>query len=202
MPITLDEVSKEVRLDLPDLPAPVERSIKEEVAEFIISSVLEYVNDGRSPVTGQQFKQLSKDYADEEKGGRRTPNLDLEGDMLNSLTWKNTENGIKVGIFDESQTPKAYNHNVGDTLPKRQFIPNGRQRFVGIIEDGVNQIIKERLREEVRGEFEPRRAPRRSPSQPVTAEPAPVSTQGVPFNIFSDEDTITNIVRGVLRGES
>jgi hypothetical protein len=200
MPITLDEVSKEIKLDLPDLPKSVERSIKEEVAEFVITSVLEYVGDGRSPVTGQQFKQLSKDYADEEKGGRRSPNLDLEGDMLNSLTWKSTKAGISVGIFDSSQTPKAFNHNTGDTLPKRQFIPTPRQSFVGNIEEGVRRLVNERLGDVATERFVERTEPRRAPTENSSAVRSTIANTTA-FEAILGEDTITQIVRDILGRE-
>ena len=121
MPITLDQVTKEIDLKLPDsLPDAIKSDIKAEVGDFVLVSILDYVGDGKSPVSGRAFKALDKEYAEREKGGRTLPNLELEGDMLRSLEFKPTDKGIEIGIFDSSQTPKAFNHNTGDTLPKRQ----------------------------------------------------------------------------------
>ena len=45
--------------------------------------------------------------------------------MLNALDVKTLKNSVKVQILgDSTQKKKAYNHNIGDTLPKRQFIPD------------------------------------------------------------------------------
>ena len=47
----------------------------------------------------------------------------LEGDMLDSMSRVRDEerrNTVKIAI-GESEVPKAYNHQKGDTLPKRTF---------------------------------------------------------------------------------
>lgn len=164
-------MTKEVNLDLPStLPKSVADDIKKEVGDFVVTSILDYVGQGKSPVTGRSFKQLSEEYADDKKGGRREPNLDLEGDMLNSLKAELTPKGIEVGIFDGSQAPKAYNHCVGDTLPKRQFIPEPKQRFVGDIEKGIAEIVARGVMENDRGSFQAREEPRRTPSDERSGE--------------------------------
>ena len=42
------------------------------------------------------------------------------------------------------QIPKAYNHNVGDTLPQRQFMPDEElgELFTDEIMEGVIKILK------------------------------------------------------------
>lgn len=199
MAITKDEVSKEIKLDLPsNLPADVKADIQAEVGEFLVESILDYVGDGRSPVTGQQFKQLSKAYADEEKGGRRTPNLDLEGDMLNSLTFKPTKSGVEVGIYDDSQAIKAYGHITGfeghpwleGVAPARPFIPGTKGNFAGKIMEGVQEIVNKRLAEEP--EFqETRMEPRRSP----------LDDEDLPDRVVSSQSAFDRLIRGLLDGE-
>jgi hypothetical protein len=166
MPITQDQVTKEIDLQIPDvIPEGVANEIKRDVGDYVTVAILDYVGQGQSPVRGgKKFKQLSKDYADDEKGGRREPNLELNGDMLGALTYKTTDKGIEVGIFDSSQAPKAYNHNVGDTLPKRAFIPQPKESFVGEIEKGIRELVNKRIVESALGEFEPRPQPRSTPS--------------------------------------
>lgn len=145
MPITQDEVSKEIKLNIPDdVPEKLAEDIKKEVGDFIIESILSSVADSVSPVDGGKFeKKLSKAYAEET--GKTFANLDLNGDMLNSLVSRVTDKGVEVGIFDSSQTPKAFNHNTGDTLPQRQFIPSARQKFDADIMAGVNEIVQSRV---------------------------------------------------------
>jgi hypothetical protein len=54
-------------------------------------------------------------------------------------------NKIKVGIFDKKQAVKSYNHNVGDTLPRRPFIPNAKESYDRNIMKGIDDLIQEVL---------------------------------------------------------
>lgn len=200
MAITKDEVSKEIKLNLPaNLADEVADDIKAEVGEFLVESILDYVGDGRSPVTGQQFKQLSKPYADDEKGGRRTPNLDLEGDMLNSLIFKPTKNGVEVGIYDDDQAIKAFGHITGfeghpwldGVAPARPFIPGTKADFTGKIMEGVQQIVDKRLAEEEPEFQETRVEPRRSP----------LEDEDLPSRVVSSQSAFDRLIRGLFDGE-
>lgn len=149
MAITQDEVSYDFFLPediLEDLSEDKRQALIDEVGEYLLDSILDYVGEAKTPVKGGKFKAtLNQAYADREKAGDNAANLDLNGDMLNALEIKaDYESGkITIGIFDEGQTPKAYNHNVGDTLPKRQFIPDEGQSFKPEILKGVRRIIQE-----------------------------------------------------------
>lgn len=129
------------------------REILENVGEYIVQSILDYVGDGKSPVKGvRAFKKLSESYAEDEKAGDRLPNLDLNGDMLGSLTYEITDRGVRVGIFDEDQAAKSYGHNTGfkghPTLegkaPKRQFLPTkSGETLKSEIIAGIRDIVQE-----------------------------------------------------------
>ena len=125
---------------------------KEEIAEFVIDSILDSVGEGKSPVKGGRWKKsLSSEYLKVKKGFSSSgiANMELTGDMLDSLISKSKANSIEVGIFSKKEAPKAFNHNTGDTLPKRQFIPTERQKFDKDIEDGIKDILKDHERAEV-----------------------------------------------------
>jgi hypothetical protein len=148
--ISKDETSFELDLGeiLGDLPRSRRKEALTDVGEFLVESVLDYLGQGKSPVSGvRSFKQLNKSYAEKEKEGDRLPNLDLHGDMLNALTFKVKGSKVIIGIFDEDQAIKSYNHNVGDTLPKRQFIPDESQTFKPDIMRNVEKILEEYLDE-------------------------------------------------------
>ncbi len=131
-------------LDLSRVPANQRTSVKNEVGEFIVDQILSSVSNAKSPVEGKGlFKSLSKQYADNQKGGNRKANLELEGDMLDSLEFKTTTAGVDIGIFEKDEAIKAFNHNTGDTLPQRQFIPDTTESFSKGIQAGVNSIIKD-----------------------------------------------------------
>jgi len=114
----------------------------------------------RSPVLGGEFKKtLSKGYAKkkQELVGSKDANLELFGDMLDSLTFKNTRDGIEIGIFNKKQAQKADNHNKfspeskATKVPPRQFIPNAdeNQNFKRAIQNEVVNIIREYVKEDV-----------------------------------------------------
>lgn len=140
-----DKVTWTLTLDeLAGLPGEIKRAVLDEVGEYLVTSVLDYVSESRSPVSGGKFKaKLSKDYAERE--GKDSANLDLTGSMLDSLTYRIRGNSVEVGVFDSDEAPKAYNHNVGDTLPQRQFIPLENQEFKGEIMAGIDEVIEEIL---------------------------------------------------------
>jgi hypothetical protein len=140
--------------DIPDLdkvPKSLRSELVNEVGDYLVQSILDYVGEAKSPVSGGKYKsKLNPNYAKAMKGGDTLANLDLNGDMLNALTFKAdiSSGKITVGIFDEEQAIKSYNHNKGDTLPKRQFIPEEDQKLKSEIIRGVNRIISEYLEEE------------------------------------------------------
>lgn len=184
--------------------------IKDEVGDFVTTSILDYVGEGKSPVTGRSFPKLSKAYANEEKGGRTLPNLDLNGDMLNALTFKKTDSGVEVGIFDSEQAPKAYNHNVGDTLPQRQFIADPKQNFVGDIQKGINDIVNKRIVEAANDESTDRQDARTTPSdfgdtedvQDVTVQSGNILTaDDDAFKAYLGGGSLKSLIKNILDGK-
>jgi len=69
--------------------------------------------------------------------------------MMNSLKTKNLSNGVEFKITDALQKKKLFNHNTGDTLPKRMALPDDGQdrgkekNFSPAIREGIKSIIKE-----------------------------------------------------------
>jgi phage gpG-like protein len=151
--ITKTEVWKEIRPKLPTwLDEDERKELLEEIGDYVVTSVLDYLGDGKSPVMGEgEFRALSKKYADSEKGGDRTPNLELEGDMLSALTYEADAYSVKVGIWEPEEAIKAYGHITGmkghdwleGKVPKRKLIPGAKEKFESDIEDGINTIIEE-----------------------------------------------------------
>lgn len=161
--------------------------LKNQVGEYLVTAIIDEAESGSSPVSGKAFKKLSKEYAEREKGGDTTPNLDLNGSMFDAMTFVTTDSGVEVGIFDSEEAPKAYNHNVGDTLPKRQFIPQPDQKFVGFIDKEVKRIVKDLVKDYRDENFQPQEPPRTTPN------PEPTTNVTVGFSIDS-------FVRNLLRG--
>jgi len=134
-----------------DLSKDQKERVKEEVGNFVKESILNFVGEAKSPVTGRQFKGLTKDYK-KRKGklsSAKIANLELTGDMLDSLEFEQYRDGIEIGIFDEQQAQKADNHckfsaaSKKTPLPPRKFIPTKDEKFTSRIETEVQKIIRE-----------------------------------------------------------
>jgi len=131
--------------NIDQVPSSLRGDLVNEVGDYLVQSILDYVGEAKSPVAGGKYKStLSEAYANSMKNGDKLANLDLNGDMLNALTFKtNAATGkVTVGIFDNDQAIKSYNHNVGDTLPQRQFIPGEDQLLKAEIIRGVKRILQ------------------------------------------------------------
>lgn len=142
---------KVVGVDDSELSKAKKREILDDIADLVLTSVLEYVGEGKSPVKGYgAFKQLNKDYAEKEHGGNRKAKLELSGDMLDAMHVKVKGDRLILTI-DEDQQGKADGHNnfSGDSLlPTRRFVPKGKdgetfkddilKEIKGVIEDNIN----------------------------------------------------------------
>jgi len=124
--------------NIDQVPSNLRSDLVNEVGDYLVQSILDYVGEAKSPVAGGKYKSTLSDlYAKSQKNG----------DMLNALTFKtNAATGkVTVGIFDDDQAIKSYNHNKGDTLPKRQFIPDEDQLLKAEIIRGVKRILQDYL---------------------------------------------------------
>lgn len=152
-------VKKRMNLDISDLPSDLKQQAKQEVAQLIIDSTLEYVSRGESPVGGERtWKQLSEEYANREKGGNRTPNMELSGQMLDnfrSTISDTSENWIEVGIEGGEAEDKAESHNHFSGQgknPRRRFIPDENQNYRMDIMREVKRIENAKRQEKKRRE--------------------------------------------------
>jgi len=150
MAISLSEFSFDFEVPgIDEVPEELREEALNDIGEYLLDSILDYVGSSRSPVAGGEFRaSLSPDYA--KRAGKDRADLDLTGSMLNSLEYSyDADSGtVTLGIFEEDEIPKAYNHNVGDTLPKRQFLPEEEETFKAEIIRGVGRILSEYLEED------------------------------------------------------
>jgi hypothetical protein len=114
-------------------------NIKELVADAVIEEINIYLDGSLSPVSGGPYKKFRKD--------KKPSLLYEEGELRSALDWKPTtsKTKLKIGIFDKEETPKAYNHNVGDTLPVRRFIPMEDESFKRPIISKIRSIILDEI---------------------------------------------------------
>ena len=152
MAITKTEIWKEIRPKLPSYLDEDERlELNEEIGDYVVTAMLDLLGDGKSPVTGEEFKKLSAKYADLK--GADLPNMEFEGDMLSALTYEHDAYGVKIGFWDEDQAIKAYGHTTGmkghpwldGKAPVRKIVPGAKEKFEESIEEGIRLIIEEFL---------------------------------------------------------
>ncbi len=113
--------------------------LRDQIGQAIIDKMVERTESGVD-ISDKGFKPYSTAYknSDEFKDFKNSSkvNMTLKGDMLEDVDIvSETTNTLKVGFTDDLETKKAYNHNVGDTLPKRQFF--------GIRRKDIDEIKKE-----------------------------------------------------------
>lgn len=140
--VSLDKIEQEIDLsEFIDFDFTDERSLKEAIGQAIIDKIVERTGDGIG-VNGKRLKSpYSKEYSHslEFKAAGKKPNkvnMELTGDMLASLDVLALDGSkIIVEVGDPDQIPKAYNHIVGDTVPKRNWFGITKAEISAIIED-------------------------------------------------------------------
>lgn len=145
MPINKSKVTKILDLDLDGIPKDMREDAKAEVMDFLKEQMLADLGEATSPVTGRAFKKLSKAYAEYKAGESSSviPNMELTGEMLDALEIVDKGGSkVEIGWFEDDQAVKAYNHTVGDTLPKRPLIPAPNEDFRSGIMKEIGAILE------------------------------------------------------------
>lgn len=123
-------------LDLEGMSRTAKTRAKEEAGRIIIEEIHNHLDSSTSPVEGGSFKPLKADGT--------ASLLFQEGDMRSAITFKKrTGSNIEVGIWKKKETPKAFNHTTGDTLPKREFIPRENDNFKESISTKVERAVND-----------------------------------------------------------
>lgn len=149
MPISLDEMSYTLKLDkLKEVPASKRKEAKELIGLTVKQMIVDYLDRGTSPVSGGSYqKTLSKEYKKKKlaQGKSGIADLDLEGDMLGNLkfTTSGPSDEINFKLSKKTEILKGYNHNVGDTLPQREWLPDDEVdgQFKPAIRNAIDEII-------------------------------------------------------------
>jgi hypothetical protein len=147
------ETSVDVDLGLSKLPKRVRERVADEVGNFLVETTLISIDQGKSPVSGGEFKRtLSPEYKELKKreGGTPVANLELNGDMKDQLDFEVTKDGVRIGVFGD-RAPAADGHNNlsgKSKLPRRQFLPDEGQNYKGETKREVARIIADIIAEE------------------------------------------------------
>lgn len=139
--LSLDEVSQEINLneitgvDLSNDPSLVS-TIGQEIIDYMTERTLNGKEIGGSKDLKKPYSKSYQDSIEFRAFGKSADevNMTLTGDMLGSIDIADDKpDALKIAIEGDLETKKAYNHNVGDTLPKRPFF--------GITEDELDSIL-------------------------------------------------------------
>ena len=114
------------------------KEIKALIAESVIDDIHKYLDGSNSPVSGGKFKSFKAD---------KSPSQLLDhGDMRSAIDWKDgKKDNVEIGIWDKDETPKAFNHNTGDTLPMRKFIPLEDEKFKQPIINKIKRLVLDEI---------------------------------------------------------
>jgi hypothetical protein len=143
--VTLDKIEQTIDLeelfgvDLSDNDA-----IKNAIGQVLIDQMLVRVADGagiggvklKSPYSDSYAKSVEFKAAGKSKG---KVNMNLTGDMLASVNMKADGNALTLYV-DDTQVAKAYNHIVGDTVPKRPWFGFSKDELKGIRKEFAPKI--------------------------------------------------------------
>ena len=137
-----------------EIPRGARREALEAAADYIRTAMLDYIGEGKSPVSGfGKFPGYTKNYKDFKKGesSASTVNLELSGEMLDALDARVTGSTISVNVYGDAELEgKAEGNNLGtygqaDPIrgKARRFIPVGSEKLKKDILQGVKDILKE-----------------------------------------------------------
>jgi hypothetical protein len=121
---------------------------KREFAELARDLIIDRTQSGKD-FDGQGFPAYKADYAEFKGVSRNSVDLTLFGDMLNSIDYRTTENGVEIFIDDDKQAAKAHGHITG--FEKHSIISKAKgynkkdyQRdFFGITKDEARDIAEQ-----------------------------------------------------------
>ena len=114
----------ELTVDLADefgLEIRGNNALKMEIGEAYVQEIKARAQSGNR-LGGGKMRRYTKAYAEFKGVGRDDVDLTLTSDMLESLSVIGlSDNGVIIGFNQPDQDPKAFNHDTGDTLPRRPF---------------------------------------------------------------------------------
>lgn len=131
-------------------------ALKQQIGQALIDRIIERT-ESNLDVNGKNLKPYSKEYieSDDFKAFDKSENdvnMTLTGNMLGTLDIVDTSGSkIKLGWDDATENAKAYNHNVGDTVKKRQFFGVTKSDIEMVKKEFKNEVFehKDRLQSEL-----------------------------------------------------
>jgi hypothetical protein len=146
MPTSKEEVS--FTFNTSELLEDIDDNVKEDAnfaaGEIALDAVKEYMSKQNSPVKGQRkFSALQdkkyKQYKQRLVGNKKA-NLELTGGLKDGMFVDSDQDGFTISV-DPENTEQAYNHQIGDTVLPRQFLPFDDGTFKKPIVDKIKKEL-------------------------------------------------------------
>lgn len=120
-----------------NIPKNKRREALEAAAEILKEAVLDFIGEGKSPVSGfGKFPGYTKKYKDykSELSSASNVNLELTGEMLDALSVEVSGSNLKVFVDGDSELQgKAEGNNLG-TYGNQKPLPGKARRFIPLKE--------------------------------------------------------------------
>jgi hypothetical protein len=146
--LEINEVSQTIDFDeVFDADLSDNRELRLAIGQAIIERILERTEEGRD-IHGNRFAAYDKDYVKSltfraHNKSEGEINMTLKGDMLAQIDIiEEDANAIKIGWDDDTENAKAYNHNTGDTVKKRQFFGVTAGELAQIQKEFASELVK------------------------------------------------------------
>ena len=134
--------------DLKGLSRDQKQAALQEVGEFLVEQTLVNAAESASIVKGEKIPALSsKPYKLKKRDevGNATANLELSGEMLDSVDYKPSVNSLTIGVYgDAALRADGHNNFSGkSSLPKRRIFPGEGQEYKSDVQKEIKRIISD-----------------------------------------------------------
>lgn len=119
-----------------------------EIGEFLVEQTLVNAAEGASIVKGESIPALtSKPYKLKKRDevGNAKANLELSGEMLDSVDFRSSGTSITIGVYGEAALRADGHNNFSgkSSLPKRRIFPDEGQQYKSGVLKEISRIVSD-----------------------------------------------------------
>lgn len=128
--------------EMKNLKGSKRQEAKIAAGEIVVSEILKYLDNAKTPVSGGSYVSKKKD-------GEKADLLE-KGDLWSSVTFETYRDGVDYGVFDSDEAPKAMGHQTG--YKGHPNIPNGKyiRQFVAEKDQSLKRDILTKIRSAIK----------------------------------------------------
>jgi len=123
MKITITKKKTQQKVNLKTLLGETPTEAQKDAFVSLASATIENRTLNGKDINNRKFTKYSKAYAAKKGVTRSSVDMFLEGDMLDDIDNKidETRDTVTYGMVSSGEKLKSHNHNLGVTLPQREF---------------------------------------------------------------------------------